>query len=415
MTPRHGSGGRLPIPRRVAALLDQGLISGANFVGFLLFARHAAPEIWGEFGFAYSMVLFIQGFQRAAVTIPMIPFSARNEGWLATRHQWERLNLAVAWLGATCLLVVAAIAAGAGAQWLARSGLLAAAMAVPMMIQEFARRGAIQEERFGTLVGAASAYALCLVAGGLTSADVGLGAWLPALAVAAGSLAAAAVVHGAGGRWPLLLPRMAIVAAGHPHFVRWASLSHLGFSGYNFGVQMLLGALAGPAAVGVFHACRTFIQPVVALIGAMDSVDKPKAASALAAQGPPGLRRVILRSLLAIALLGLPYLLGIAIGAEFVLELAYGARYLGSDTAVILWCVVAAGMIVAQPVESGLYVAERTKQMFFCRAVAASVSLVAAVPLIQAWGVDGALLSIAFGFFATAAAGAVILRRLQLA
>ncbi len=78
------------LPARAAAVLEQLAVSGANFIAFLIFARQLAPAQFGEFGFAYALVLFVQGFQRALVTIPMIPFSA------ARSSDGSRLGLAMA-------------------------------------------------------------------------------------------------------------------------------------------------------------------------------------------------------------------------------------------------------------------------------------------------------------------------------
>ncbi|MEZ5643421.1 MAG: hypothetical protein R3E70_15575 [Burkholderiaceae bacterium] len=114
--------------------------------------------------------------------------------------------------------------------------------------------------------------------------------------------------------------------------------------------------------MGVFHACRILVQPINTLIGATDSVDKPRAARALAQDGFVGMRRVLGRSLTVLLALGLPYLLIIAATASWLLPWLLGEAYRGQTHVVTWWCAVALAMLIAQPVESGLYVTRRVRQ-----------------------------------------------------
>jgi O-antigen/teichoic acid export membrane protein len=92
----------------------------------------------------------------------------------------------------------------------------------------------------------------------------------------------------------------------------------------------------------------------------------------------------------------------------------YAERYAGQGPAVWLWCLVALCSLLAQPVESGLYVTRRTRTLFHVRAAAAVASLAAALALVPAHGTAGALAAMALGFALAAALGAISLRRLAL-
>lgn len=400
------------VPRRVVALLEQGALSGANFLTFIWFARQVTPTAWGEFGFAYALVLFMQGFQRAIVTIPMIPFSAAAGGWTGVRLTWVRVHMLVQLACLSALAAAAVLAVVLGADWVARSLMMAAALTAPMFLHEFARRCAIQEERFDVLLITAVAYVLALFGSAALVGQRAVGAWGPVAGVACGGLAAMLAYAVLARRSLVGLPAAwHLMPEGLGGYAKWSVLGHLGFSGYNFGIQALLGAISGPAAVGVFHACRTLIQPVATVIGAMDSVDKPRAAHALTTSGLAAMRRVLLRSLVAILCLGLPYLLLVGLTADELLELAYRDRYAGHGGAVLMWCFVALGMMLAQPVESGLYVCRRTRAMFYSRAIAALIGLAAAVPLVQEHGAVGALGAMVIAYLVTATLGAIVLFR----
>ena len=403
---------------RGAALIEQGLVSGANLLGFVLLARALAPEQWGVFGFGYALLLFAQGFQRALVTIPMIPFTAGPPGWLPARDAWAAANAWLALAGSALLAAAAGLAAMLSpGLWLTHSLAGAAALLPLALAHEFARRAAVQERRFGVLAAMGLAYALPLLA--VAGARVawpswalwaGPGAWPAALALGC-ALAGAALTYRVAVRRPLLplppgpLPRV----AGWRPYAGWALGSHLGYSGYNFGVQALLAALAGPAAVGLFHACRTLVQPVTVLQSAMDSIDKPRAAAAWATQGATALQRVLWRSFGWMALPSLPYLVIVSLAAAPLLAWLYGPAYAGAEAVVVAWCAVAACGLFSQPVESGLYVTHRPRALFWARSAAALVSLVAAVPLVLAEGAVGALVAMALGFALAAALGSLAL------
>jgi O-antigen/teichoic acid export membrane protein len=416
------------MPRRLAALIEQAATSGANLLAFVVLARQLSAEHWGVFGFAYAVLLFAQGFQRALVTIPMIPFTAHAPGWAPARMRWARANTRLVLVAAALLALLAAALQALGASWPALALAMATLLLPLALAQEFARRAAVQEERFGllALMGLAYALPMLLVAALGPTLHPALGpalhpalgpalhpAWMAAAALGSG-LAGAALLYRVVARqalWPW--PRgEGLQVQGYGGFAGWALGSHLGYSGYNFGIQALLAAVAGPAAVGAFHACRTLVQPVTVLQLAMDNIDKPRAAAAWSQQGAAGLKRVLWRSLAWVALPSLPFLAVVALAAGPLLVLLYGPTYAGAQAVVAAWCGVAACSLLSQPVESGLYVARRPRALFVARALAALASLAAAWPLVQAHGAAGALWATALGFALAALFGTLALRRL---
>jgi O-antigen/teichoic acid export membrane protein len=429
-----------PLSPRAAALVEQGLVSGANFLLMLAFVRQLAPADWGVFAFAHALALFLQGFQRAGVTLPMIALaSLPGAGWDAARGLWLRLNCTGAGLASLATLgVLVLVAAGqatalatewwrpaeglagsAPAWWVTALG-LAAALVLPLWLHEFTRRAAVQEGRYGVLAAQGAVYALVLGLGAAAGAGLGLPAgWPPAVApavtLALAGLAATGVYRVAAGQPVLARPGWqlppAVQRAWGP-FTGWSAGAHLAYSGYNFGVLALLAALAGPVAVAVFHAMRLLVQPVAVLVAALDSIDKPRAARALL-QGAPALRRVLWRSLRAIGLPALPYLLLLALAGEVLLPLVFGPAYAGQGAALLAACALSLVSVVSQPLESGLYVARRTRALCLGRAGAALVGLLAALASVPLYGAAGALGAMALGYASAAAAAAWTLARLK--
>ncbi len=432
-----------------AALLEQALVSGANFLAMLLFVRLLAPADWGVLAFAHALVLFLQGFQRAGVTLPMIALATQpGAGWTQARGAWLCMNCAGAMLstlmalGLALVLALSSLLAAAwpsGAAlgrvlpaWWAQALGLAAVLALPLWLHEFTRRAAVQEGRHGLLAVQGLVYALVLggVAGGaaLASGTSALAAvffapaalalpaaWLPALALALASLAATGVYRVVARQavWarPAWRPPLAVQGAWAP-YAGWAGGAHLAYSGYNFGVLALLAGLAGPAAVAVFHAMRLLVQPVAVLVSALDSIDKPRAARALL-HGAAALRRQLWRSLRLIGPLVLGVLALLALVGPVALPWFYGLAYADQGPALQAACLVALLGVLSQPLESGLYVARRTRALCVGRALAALAGLLAAWAWVPAGGAAGALLAMALGYAVAAGAAAWTLARLQ--
>ncbi len=401
---------RALLPRRTAALVEQALVSGAGFAALLLFARELSAAAWGAFAFGHALVLFMLGFQRALVTLPMVAFTAAS-GWDRGRADWARANATLALVAAALLLPGAVLLPAAG--WVGDSLAMACAMVLPLAVHEFARRAAIQEERQDLLAAMGAAYATVLLLLALLPWPSAWQPWAPALAFGGAAGAAACVYRLVSGAAALPRPGPLPRLQGYGAYGGWAVASHLGYSGYNFGVQAILAAVAGPAAVGVFHACRALVQPVVVLIAALDGIDKPRAARALVQDGAAALRRALGRQLAIASALALPYLALVSLVAEPLLRWAYADLYASQRAVVWTWCAVVLCNLVSQPVESGLYVARLTRALFFGRAAAAAASLAAAVPLVQGHGAVGALLAMALGFGLAALFGSQTLFRLE--
>src|SRR5216683_4409827 len=58
----------------VAAVVDQGLMSGSNFLLSILLARWLAPEQYGAYALAFSLFFFVSAVHQALLLEPMSVF-----------------------------------------------------------------------------------------------------------------------------------------------------------------------------------------------------------------------------------------------------------------------------------------------------------------------------------------------------
>lgn len=394
------------------ALAEQGLISGSNFVIYLLAARMLPREDWGALSFSLATILVLQGLQRAFVSLPMSTAGGSGEEVRRLMPVWNRVQFVVT-AGAIAVAGGFALLTTLGLEdWVTRSAIVASVLIGPMFYHEYSRRVVITTGSMQRLLGMGCVYAvgIMLAPVALHLLGVGLSAKVFVASIAIAT-SAACVISGA----PILflLRRDSGLKCGGRDIIRfgsWAAASSLAYSGYNFAVQAILAVFAGPAALGAFAAVRTLTQPVGTVIQAMDSVDKPRAGRAFADRGISGLWGVIRQSWIWLLALSLPYLAGISTFSNDVLALAYDDRYADASGLVVLWSAVMMVMIITQPLETGLYVVRRPDLLFMGRAVTAVLVLSVTPYLVSKWAASGALAALILGWLLAGVFGAVQLR-----
>lgn len=354
----------------------------------------------------------VQGLQRAAVILPMVNQCATPEGLHQHQSSWYRMQVFATGISIALLLIFVWLP-GLPAQhaWVAQSAAIAALLIGPIYFYEFNRRLLILRGLQHKLIRVAIAYALALGTGAavmhqlqLESVNNVLIVYLSAQLV--GALGTAALL----GMPSLRMTWSAVDMAENLRFAKWAFLSSIAFSGYNFAVQAILGAVSGPGAVGLFNAARNFVQPVNTLIQAMDSVDKPRASKMYAASGTQGLFAAVFASLRWLLLIGGPFVILMGVFGGDLLVKVYGERYAGNQTLMFAWAVAAGMILVAHPVETGLLVKKVPRQLFVSRLIAAAVALGLAFGLIPDLGAVGAVISLATGWALAAVIGFAFLR-----
>lgn len=377
------------------ALIEQASLSLTSFSAALFFARTFSSSEWATYSLGLALVLFAQGFQRATVLLPLITQTTHDPELKQSIKYWVRQNWKILIISCACLLLTAALWQKFMAEkWIANAFTVAAILTTGFFYHEFWRRALIQCGKIRICAFAALTHA-CLTALSvsiLSATDAKLYMWPVAMGLCSFATG-----------WLLKFnlkqpdtPQNAEPYSAPPenHFGTWATLSHIAYSSYSTGIQLLLSYIAGPNAMGIFSAVRNIIQPINSIIGAIDSLDKPKAARAYASGGYNALFFSLRQTATALGLLGGLYLLLSASFGGFIIQWIYKGSYGMPWLEVWLWCGVALSMMIAQPTESGLYVANKPAALFYNRLVSAAVGLTIAMFLIPAMGAVGALIAL---------------------
>lgn len=400
-------------PVRALSLGEQGFLSAANFLALLILARHFEAADFGTFSFAWLTLQFVINIHRSAVVVPFVIHAAEPGALDGEGPAWRMLNLLTTLAMALGLVGVALVLPLVAApEWMHAAFLMAAAFTIPAFTYEFKRRWLIQMDRYGAALAASIAYATLQLAG-------------VAVAVATASIWAAAggfLVANSGAallcalctpplKKPKIVPPFGPFLARLAHFIGWSVMANLAYNLYGHIPPLILGALAGPVPVALFTAMRNFTQPLSTLATAIDNFDKPRAARALATDGPRGLRLALTHTAAAMGAFTLPYLVMLVTFGDWLVGQVYGNRY-GDPTATLAWfAIVHIAVVFVYPVETALFILRRPDLLFRGRLVSAALGIGLCVFLVPHWGLAGAMAGIFAGISASGLAAFLLLQR----
>lgn len=254
--------------RAGAAIADQGLSVGTNFVITVVAARLLGVADFGIFGIAYLVYVMSIGVVRATVGEPAL---VRAGDVLTWRRDMVASGLAVA-LTSACLTATAGLVVGGAI----RATLLTMAVLLPgMTAQDLGRYVAFAERRPTGALRLDASWATAQVLGLIGLWATGEDGIVPILLVwgGAGTLAAVVGLRQAGFRVPR--PSVAWIEDSWEYSWRYLA-SFAATAGTMYVTSLLLGTITGVEAVGAVRAAQVVFGPLNVLYTAMAAVVVPQ-------------------------------------------------------------------------------------------------------------------------------------------
>ncbi len=398
------------------ALLDQGLISGSNFVVAILLARWLAPSQYGGYALAFEVFLFLSVVYGALILEPMSVLGSsiyKNEF-----HSYLGILLRIHSI--LSILIIGAAFAGAGVLSALRPGralpdaLIGVGIASPcLLLFWLARRGF-----YVHLLPRKAAMGACVYSAILLS---GIAAvyYLRALSILSAFLvmAAGAVVAG-----PIMLSwfkshvpashgrRLQLNEVLHQHwnYGRWALASSVAiwFSAAIY--YPLMGSFFSLAGTGEFKALMNLASPIGQVFVAITLLSLPYASRAYHEQGATAAGRLAWK-LSGIYVIGTSvYWMVLLLVRGPVVHHLYGGRY-SQIVSLLPWLAVGSIVRIAATAQAIVLRAMRAPSLVFVAYCAACVvSIVLGVPATRWYGLRGALFAWVISS-ATALVGAVLI------
>lgn len=380
------------------AIVDQGLLSGANFAISILLARWLTRDEYGAYAMGFSVFILLSGFHNAFFLEPMSIFGPESYAQCLTAYVKKLFGLhfvltfflsALVFVGVLLLPLFTMNPALNSALW-------GVGIAVPFILFYWiCRRAAYLKFSPGLAVMGSATYCVTVLVLALV-----LKSWLSPLlgfliqataAIPAALLLLAAMRSGTD---PQPSPSNARVIGAHWRYGRWVMGSTIvtWISGY--GYYVLVGALLPMQDVAALRALRNLTEPCYRAMAAIILLVLPWASSRFAEEGIAGLKRRTRQLNLLFGGSALVYFLFICLFGDHVMNLLYAGRYNGSSHLLILATAPLVLIAASLGSEIAVQVMQAPSEVFLAYGVSGALTLVLGVALTHFWGLVGGLASI---------------------
>jgi O-antigen/teichoic acid export membrane protein len=392
--------------KTLLALVDQAIVSGANFAITVVVARSAGINELGVYALAFTIGIFLAAIQESLIVLPYTVYGNRLSGVARARCAGAALVQQVGLsLSATVVLMLAVAALSLATASYSREMWILTGIVPFLLLREFARRMSFADLRIAAALVLDGSVTFLLLSSLLFLA------WREQLSAAAAlvCLGGASGIGGLGwllaGRRNFIFQRESIRTEMRRNATigGWACLARVTGVAEGYAVHWLLYLLLGAAATGAFAACLTIVSLSNPLLMGVGAVLAPYAAQAYARGSVEGLRQLVRR---ANQWLWPPMVLFTAVVVIFggdALRLVYQdevAPY-APTVAVLALAVLASTMGMAA--DNALRALEKTRANFIASACGVALSSLIALLTIPSFGTLGAAWGLAVGSAATAA------------
>jgi O-antigen/teichoic acid export membrane protein len=317
-------------------LVDQAIVSGANFIVTVIAARILGPADFGVFTLMITVLTSMEATQRSLITTPHNVLGVHREG---DKYAEYTSTLAFSQLGLASVFALVTLIVGlVFLQVNSQTGLLILVTSMAALAwqgHEFFRRILFTESRVAAaVVGDSTAYAgRVLLVGTLAIAGVLTGPLLRAIYALTWGSGAIIGIWNVRGALRRAFDRSVILE--HWRFGRWLfasnSVSHL--PGYV--IAALLSSVLSVSAYGAYRAFDQLANSTNVPLSAMSNVLRPRI-SRQSRRGPDAVWRMVLPILVIGSAILLVFALVFILFRHQLIDLVYGSEYLGFTAVVFL-------------------------------------------------------------------------------
>lgn len=375
-------------------LLDQLIVSGCNFLLGILLTRWLGLDLYGVFALAWMGMLLASNLQLNFVLKPLMTLGPKedenNQPAYYAATQWLNF-LFVGFIG----LIGFALVWGAD-MWFPDWEIdplfpILPLAVIAFLLQEYYRRlFFVKGQSFRSLVMDAIAYGGMILGtfGFFLFAELSVSTAYSIVLVSF-SLSFVLGLWWARDMGTISFDALKQVLSKHWGFSSWlVGTAMLQFFGSNF-FLVAAGSIVGSAGVGALRIAQNLMGLTHILFQAMENTVPIKASTALMRDGIKGmlhyLKLVSVKTGLIIGLI----LLSVALAAEPLITLVYGAEFSSQSYLLIGYCVFYATLFPGYPLRYALRSLEFTRPIFIAYILSTAFSLMAAYPMVRQWGLMG--------------------------
>lgn len=384
-------GGRTP-----AALFDQGLVSGANFITNVILARGFGIREYGVFALAWVAVLFANSLQYALIVTPMMSIGPKQKEEDRRTYYGSVLiqELTFAFLAALIMFVSVRLSTRFYPQWgIGDLALPLSCATLAYLLQEFLRRyffctrqsvRALTTDAVGYLTQLPLVFLIAYGRGGKLSTIL----WVIAATSLLGFLGCV--------RWyehvQFEFESIKSVFLRHWRMSRW--LVPTAFMQWGAGNLFLMAApiYYGAAASATIRAANNIVGVAHVWFLGLDNVVPAEAARRLRHQGLNEMMHYIRQVLFRWGSVTLAFTAIVAAFPTFWLKLAYGTKYSSDGSVLRLYALLYVFVFLSGPLRAGLQALEYTAPVFWAYPAMIAFSVLLVGPLAGGLGLNGVII-----------------------
>jgi O-antigen/teichoic acid export membrane protein len=322
-------------PSGALALLDQGLISGSNFVLGVALARWGGPASYGAYMVMFAAFLLIANVYQAILLEPSVVlafslFPSNNAGYVRVLLRMHAI-FSVCFAALAGLLL--ALAPGLGIRGPLVNALTGLLFACPcVLLFWLARTFAYLEFSPGKALAGSMAY-FTLLAAGLAVANINGGltplrAYLCSACAAAAASACLLLRYRHGQPSAEREPSLRDVWVRHWKYGRWG-LGTVGVAwAQTNSLSFTSGYFLGLSGVGGLNALVGIQLPMLQVLSAVTRITLPRLAQRFTLYGAAATHRPVLRLAAALTALTTAYWLALTVAHRPLFRLVYGERFM---------------------------------------------------------------------------------------
>ncbi len=400
------------------AILDQGVLAGSNFVISILLARWMSAEEYGTYAVAFAIFLFLLNFHQALLLEPMLVFgsSVYRDRLRSYMKALLVLHLAISLVMIFGLSVAVAVTFHMHDSDGLPVALIGITLAAPcILLFWLTKRTFYLKLSPGPSVAGAFLYCALTLGGLAIIYRHGVLSTFSALLL---------MGFGAFGASLVLLSYLALrlpattdsigsfqVWRRHWHYGRWALCANAMMWVPINAFYPLVSKFCGLAQAGELKALMNFASPMLQACAALHTLMLPYATRVMRSRGSEGVNAILKRMTLLCVVCAIPYWIALLTLRGPVFQMLYSGRYTEvSHLLPIVALASIAGSAFFGP-SIVLRALEAPRLIFAAVTVSSVLALILGIPLIRAWGVRGAVWSIALSEALAFVASVAFLRR----
>jgi O-antigen/teichoic acid export membrane protein len=388
---RKLAGGRTP-----PALLDQTLVSGANFLTNVLLARSLGLREYGVFSLAWLSVLFVNSLQYALIIIPMMSIGPKQDQDARPSYYGSVLlqELAFVFLVGLIMYFAVSLSTRFFPRW--EVGALAlplSSVTVAYLLQDFLRR-------YFFCTGQSTMALVIDIVGYLTQLpllfwmSVNHRSTLPSAIWIIAATSFVGFISCIGRLEAITVDRQSFLRVFRRHWriSRW--LAPTAFMQWGAGNLFLIAAPVyyGAAASALLRAAQNIVGVAHIWFLGLDNVVPAEAARRMRVGGTNAMLRFVKQTLLRWGGVTLAFTAIVAAFPRFWLTLTYGNKYASDYSVLRLYALAYLITFVSGPLRAALQAIEYTAPFFWAYPALIVFSAVLAGPFARTLGLHGVLL-----------------------